>query len=66
MTNADHIRRMTDEELAIFLADEIPNGDCYGCKLECTKYVGDPPNMGDCQSSFYRMLKQPYKENENG
>ena len=57
-TNADRIRAMSDEELAQFLADEIPHGDCYGCDLECATFEEDKFN-NSCQDAFYRWLKQP-------
>lgn len=55
-TNADHIRSMTDEELAKFSAYQMSRGDCWGCpwfwpcdyeKETCTKF-------------FLDWLKQPY------
>jgi hypothetical protein len=60
-TNADRIRAMSDEELAKFLADEIPHGDCYGCDLECATFEGDKFE-NDCHNAFYRWLKQPAEE----
>lgn len=54
-TNADHIRSMTDEELAEFLA---PSFSCYGCpaRLFCEKdEVGT-----DCHELVSNWLKQPY------
>jgi len=52
-TNADHIRSMTDDELAKLLLDGVaekvcPNG-CDGCD-------------GDCDGKMLNWLKQPYKE----
>ena len=52
-TNADHIRSMTDEELAELLLDGVyekvcPNG-CDGCD-------------GDCEGHMLNWLKQPYEE----
>ena len=57
-TNADRIRAMSDKELAEFLADEIPHGDCYGCDLECATFEGDK-FVDCCHNAFYRWLKQP-------
>ena len=53
ITNADHIRSMTDEELAKLLLDGVaekvcPNG-CDGCD-------------GDCEGHMLDWLKQPYEE----
>ena len=62
-TNADRIRAMSDEELAVLLAEEIPHGDCYGCELECCTCDGDK-FTDSCQNAFYKWLKQPVKENE--
>lgn len=58
LTNADRIRAMTDEELAVFLADEIPHGDCCGCNLLCATFDEDAFS-NSCQNAFYRWLKQP-------
>jgi hypothetical protein len=60
MTTADRIRAMSDEELAVMLADEIPHGDCYGCRLECAVLDGDKFNDG-CKNAFYKWLQQPAK-----
>ena len=52
MSNADHIRSMTDEELAEFLMSDIcgtvspKDFDCYGACIDCATI----------------WLKQPYKE----
>lgn len=52
ITNADHIRSMTDEELAEFLMGNIcgkvspKDFDCYGACVDCATI----------------WLKQPYKE----
>ena len=62
MTNADRIRAMSDEELAVFLADEVPHGDCYDCDLECCTYREGDKFYSSCQNAFYKWLKQPYKE----
>lgn len=52
-SNADRIRAMSDEELAEFLANGIPHGDCCDCWLDsCT----------DCKSDWLKWLKQPAKE----
>ena len=57
-TNADHIRGMTDEELAKWLCARF---DCYGTK-PC-------PAKEECYADHNGMLKwlqQPYKENKDG
>ena len=33
MNNFERIKNMNVEEMAEWLADEIPHGDCYGCRL---------------------------------
>lgn len=51
-TNADHIRSMTDEELAEFLRWDI-----------CSKVRGDNRMCnGWCEECVTDWLKQPYKE----
>lgn len=60
-TNADHIRSMTDEELAVFIADKIPHGDCCDCYLECAVFDHSKFN-NCCHNAFYKWLKQPYNE----
>ena len=57
MTNADHIRSMTDEELAEFMSHA--QEPCSSCELvetdgACTSTV--------CENAVLRWLKQPYKE----
>lgn len=59
-TNADRIRAMSDEELAVFLADEIPHGDCYGCEFLCWK-ISKGNFANSCQNAWYGWLKQPAK-----
>lgn len=58
VSNADRIRAMSDEELAVMLANEIPHGECYGCVLDCSVCEGDRFNNG-CANAFYKWLKQP-------
>lgn len=53
-TNADHIRGMTDEELAHMLKD---NKMCPPGAI-CSK-------VKNCEGCFYQWLQQPYKENED-
>ena len=33
MTNFEYIKAMNIEQMAEFLANNIPHGDCYGCGL---------------------------------
>lgn len=54
MTNADHIRSMSDEELADKITDYIntcPGDEFADCKV-------------NCKACWLKWLKQPYKENE--
>ena len=58
-TNADHIRSMTDEELAVFLSRREAPCDC--CQLQdndaaCTEIL--------CDNAALNWLKQPHKEKE--
>lgn len=52
MTNADHIRSMSDEEMA----ETFIKGDCIGCPIlyECDPY-------GDCKPQILNWLKQPFE-----
>ena len=54
-TNADHIRSMTDEELARF----IPNWS-YTDACKCGEHYVDCNN--ECEKCVAEWLKQPYKE----
>lgn len=54
LTNADHIRRMTDEELADLL-------DAFSSCSRCRKNGNDCFPVGDKLD----WLQQPYKENED-
>jgi hypothetical protein len=60
-TNADHIRAMTDEELAKWLEDV----DCWNC--ECCLYMREcrleyDEAKHDCTRGRTDWLKMPYKE----
>ena len=60
-TNADHIRSMTDEELAVFL--ECFSG-CHYCS-EHERLENEPLLRGercdeDCEKHMLNWLKQPY------
>ena len=54
-TNADHIRSMTDEELAKF----IPNWS-YTDACKCGEHYVDCNN--ECEKCVAEWLRQPYKE----
>ena len=51
-TNADHIRSMSDEEMA----ETFIKSDCIGCPIlyECDPY-------GDCKPQILNWLKQPFE-----
>ena len=51
-TNADHIRSMSDEEMA----ETFIKGDCIGCPIlyECDPY-------GDCKPQILNWLQQPFE-----
>ena len=65
-TNADRIRAMSDEELAVFLADEVPHGDCYDCRLGCIwSDKGEFESV--CQKAWHEWLMLPAeREGEDG
>lgn len=56
VTNGDHIRSMTDEELAKFL---LENSVCFG---EGAFPYHPCPQDQDCEKCGIDWLKQPYKE----
>lgn len=59
LTNADHIRHMTDEELAKFLLEIMSNSVCFGEGM----FPYHPcPQDQDCEKCGLGWLKQPYKE----
>ena len=56
-TNADHIRSMTDEELAKFLLEIMRNSVCFGEGM----FPYHPcPQGQDCEKCGLGWLKQPY------
>lgn len=54
-TNADHIRSMTDEELADFISNLS-----YTDAWKCGEHYVDCNN--ECEKCVAEWLKQPYKE----
>jgi hypothetical protein len=56
VTNADHIRSMTDEELAKFSAYQMSRRDCWGC----TWFWPCDYEKETCTKFFLDWLKQPY------
>ena len=46
MTNFERIKAMSVEEMAEFIANSVPHGDCYGCDM-CHD-VQRPYKMNDC------------------
>ncbi len=55
-TNADCIRAMRDEELAVFLAEGKWKCENYRVCQECPRYIGD------CCLPLEEWLKQPVEE----
>ena len=64
MTNADHIRAMSDEELADLLctADWCETCDQMREEGTCKAMELDGPLSKHCVSAALRWLRQPYKE----
>ena len=65
-TNADHIRSMSDEALAVYIA--LDHWDCHKCP-EHERLSDNPLMRGkkcdeDCARHCMNWLKQPYKEKE--
>ena len=59
LTNADHIRSMTDEELAKFLLEIMSNSVCFGEGM----FPYHPcPQDQNCEKCGLGWLKQPYEE----
>lgn len=54
MTNADHIRAMTDEELAEFVMDDMCPQSRQPEKSRCRS----------CKECWLEWLKQPHEEEE--
>jgi len=59
MTNADHIRSMSDEELAEWMAI---NTDCFFCKVKNKNICS--LDEGTCQEEWMSWLKAPVEEGE--
>ena len=61
MTNADHIRAMSDEELAVFLSRDLKE-TCDYCQLAvfegaCTETL--------CDDAMMKWLRQPAEEDDH-
>lgn len=53
MNNFERVKSMSIQEMAHWLANEIPHGDCYGCGL-C--------DLGNtCEDSWFKILKNKYQ-----
>lgn len=63
-TNADHIRAMTDEELADYMSDHAIDDFCYIiCGGECKAIATfNKTPFQRCREIVSDWLKQPYKE----
>lgn len=64
MTNAQHIRSMTDEELAEFLCGVYDDENCGVYQDECGKFICGTTIIDYDQYKIADWLKQPYKEEE--
>ena len=64
VTNADHIRSMTDEELADYMSDHSIEDFCYIiCGGECKAVATfNKTSFQRCREIVSDWLKQPYKE----
>ena len=57
MTNFEKIKQMSIEEMAAWLADDIPHGDCYGCSL--CHGIDEPYEMDDlCRAAWLKYLEE--------
>ena len=63
-TKADRIRAMSDKELAVFLADKVPHGDCCDCRLGCI-WADKGEFESSCQNAWYEWLMLPADQDEN-
>lgn len=59
-TNADRIRAMTDDELAIMFAQRI---DCMDCPLDIIQECNDKPSLNNCKRRWLDWLKQEVTTN---
>lgn len=68
-TNADHIRAMSDEELAEFLTHINP-ANCKNCAFSngwrCQPDRDGYSDFEKCKEGRRRWLQQPAEENKNG
>lgn len=66
MTNYERIKKMTVEEMAEVLANEIDHGDCCTCPLDCHKFTSDVFNdyIDGCKEAYKEWLESEVKENE--
>lgn len=64
MTNADKIRQMTDEELAVFFNTKTL-GLTSVCDVPCEIYDATGHCfVGECYDAFLKWLKQEVSDNE--
>lgn len=61
-TNADHIRSMSDEELAEFLCGVYDDENCGAYQDECGKFICGTTIFDYDQYKIADWLKQPYEE----
>ena len=70
MTNADKIRAMSDEELAVFIEKIVPmNCDCCAymrpCRLEYDEETVNYAEKYSCRDGIMQWLKQPAEEDDH-
>lgn len=64
-TNADHIRCMTDDELAEWIRNGISSDACDYCDYN-NGYCDGSPCRGKAEADIIvEWLQQPYKENDH-
>jgi hypothetical protein len=60
VSNADRIRAMSDEELAVWLSDICSICDCCAVAEECSEV----PGYEVCRENVAAWLRQPVKDGE--
>jgi hypothetical protein len=61
LTNADRIRAMSDEELAVWLCDICSICDCCAVAEECREV----PGYEVCRGNVAEWLRQPVKDGDS-
>lgn len=61
-TNADHIRSMTDEQLALLFGAMCKTSECYAVDGSVCPFADNCPIDALGDNLWLNWLKQPYKE----